>query len=326
MRSFAFAPIAGFVVVSLACGGSRPSSPASPTAVSRAVAFVAFLDENRNSQLDGFETLRIPGVEVAFGGVAGKTSPTTGEVVLTVAPAAQSLTVLSSTLPPYYRGPDPALVTPSSAGPVAVPILLPLGPGATPGVYLAFGDSITNGQANVGDGQGYIGHLERMLAAHFGRARLIADGLDSSSSERGDDRISASLSGGRPAFTLIQYGTNDWSDPRCGEAPCFTIERLRSMMLKVKAAGGFPFVGTLLMTNVGNDFRASPQRNAWVIEQNDLIRRMAAEEQVVLVDIHAAFERSPYTYAELFADYIHPSAMGYKVIADTWFEAITSRR
>jgi lysophospholipase L1-like esterase len=325
MRSFALVPIAGIAVVSLACGGPGPSSPVSPTAASRGVSFVAFLDENRNSQLDGFETLRIPGVELAFGGTAGKTSVTTGEVILTVSPTAQSLTVSSSTLPPYYRGPDPAFVTPSPAGPVVVPILLPLGAGATPGIYLAFGDSITNGQANVGDGQGYIGYLERMLSAHFGRARLLADGLDSSSSERGDDRISASLSGGRPAFTLIQYGTNDWSDPRCGEPPCFTIERLRSMVRKVKASGGFAFVGALLMTNVGNDFRASPQRNGWVLEQNSLIRQMTAEEGVVFVDLHAAFERSPYTYAELFADYIHPSAVGYKVIADAWFEAITAR-
>jgi lysophospholipase L1-like esterase len=325
MRPSAFASIVCFGVLPIACGGARSSSPASPTAVSRSVPFVAFLDENRNSQLDAFESLRIPGVEVTFGGAAGKTSVTTGEVTLTVAQTAQSLTVSSSTLPPYYRAPDPAFVAPPTAGPVAVPITLPLGPGATPGIYLAFGDSITNGQAAVGDGQGYIGQLERMLSAHFGRARLISDGLDSSSSERGDDRILVSLAAGRPAFTLIQYGTNDWSDPRCFEPPCFTIERLRSMVRKVKASGGFAFVGTLLMTNVGNDFRASPQRNAWVLEQNTLIRRMAIEEDVVLVDLHAAFERSPSSYAELFADYIHPSAAGYRVIADAWFEAITAR-
>jgi lysophospholipase L1-like esterase len=91
----------------------------------------------------------------------------------------------------------------------------------------------------------------------------------------------------------------------------------------VKAQGGFPFVGTLLMTNVGNDFRASPQRNSWVIAQNEFIRRMAIEEEVVLVDLHAAFERSPLQYSALFADYIHPSAAGYKVMAEAWFDAIT---
>lgn len=313
------------IVLTTACGGGGNPLTA-PTPASRPVTFVAFLDENRNGAIDAFERIRLPGAEIAFGGVSGKSVAPTGEATLTVAPTTQSLSVLPSSLPPYFRPPDVAAVTPPATGAIPVPITLPLGSGATPGVYLAFGDSITNGQAGVGDGQGYIGQLERMLAAHFGQARVISDGLDSSSSERGDSRIAASLAGGRPAFTLIHYGTNDWSDPRCASPPCFTIDSLRSMVRKVKAQGGHAFVGTLLMTNVGNDFRASPQRNSWVLAQNDLIRRMAAEEETVLVDLHAAFERSPYTYGELFADYIHPSAIGYKVMAETWFEAMTARR
>ena len=165
-----------------------------------------------------------------------------------------------------------------------------------------------------------------MLAAHFGKAHVINDGVDSSNTERGDSRILDSLQGGRPAFTLILYDTNDWADPRCGQPPCFTIENLRSMVRKVRAQGGFPFVGTLLMSNVGNDFRASPQRNSWIVAQNEFIRQMAVEEDVVLVDLHAAFEQSPLDYRDLFADYIHPSAAGYKLMAETWFAAITKRR
>ena len=311
-------------VLAAGCGGGS-KTPVAPTPSSRNVTFVAFLDENRNGQLDSQESIRIPGAEVAFGSASGKSAVQTGEVSLTILQTAQTLAVTPSSLPPYYRGPEASVVTPPLSGAMNVPISLPLGAGATAGIYLAFGDSITNGQAGVGDGQGYIGQLERMLAAHFGKARVIGDGLDSSNSERGDSRLSDSLAGGRPAFTLILYGTNDWADSRCGEPPCFTIDRLRSMVRKVKAQGGFPFVGTLLMTNVGNDFRASPQRNSWVIAQNGFIRQMAIEEDVVLVDLHGAFERSPYEYSQLFADYIHPSAVGYKVMADAWFDAITKR-
>jgi len=44
-------------------------------------------------------------------------------------------------------------------------------------------------------------------------------------------------------------------------------------------------------------------------------------------DLHSrGFERSPFEYVALFADYIHPSAAGYRVMAETWFEAITKRR
>jgi len=288
--------------------------------------FVAFLDENRNGILDLSESIRIPGAEIAFGAASGKSAAPTGAVSLDVLQAAQTLSVTPSSLPPYFRGPDSSVIMPPLTGALNVPITLPSGEGAVPGIFLAFGDSITNGQPGTGDGQGYTGQLERMLSAHFGKARVISDGLDSSNSERGDSRIADSLAGGRPAFTLILYGTNDWSDPRCGAPPCFTISNLRSMVQKVKAQGGFPFLGTLLMSSVGNDFRASPQRNSWVVAQNEFIRQMAVEEGVVLVDLHAAFERSPLPYSELFADYIHPSAAGYKLMADTWFEAITKRR
>lgn len=320
-----FATLFAVCLATAACGaGSRGTT--TPTPVTRSIRFAVFLDENRDGLLQPTELIRVPGVEVSFGSASGKSAVTTGEFSADVAQTAQMLSVNPASLPPYYQTANGSIVTPPSSGTFNVPVTLPLGPSATPGIFLAFGDSITDGQVGTGDGQGYTGILERMLSIHFGKARVINDGVDSSSSERGDSRISDSLAAGRPAFTLILYGTNDWSDPRCGEPPCFTVSSLRSMVRKVKAAGGFPFIGTLLMTNVGNDFRASPQRDAWVIEQNEFIRQMAVEEQVVLVDLHRAFELSPLQYSELFADYIHPSSEGYKVLAQAWFDAITKPR
>jgi lysophospholipase L1-like esterase len=317
-------PLAALVLLGVGCGGSK--APLAPTPASRSVVFTAFLDENRNGLIDAGERIRIPGASVSFGSTSGPTAPLTGEATLNVIQTAQLLSVNPSSLPPFFRASEGALVTPPLEGSVPVPITLPLGPGAVPGVYLAFGDSITDGQAGVGDGQGYTGQLERALSAHFGFAKVINDGIDSSSSERGDARISASLASGRPAFTLILYGTNDWSDPRCQKTPCFTIDNLRSIVRKVKAAGGFAFVGTLLMTNLGDDFRASPQRNAWIVAQNGFIREMAESEGAVLVDLYAAFEKSPLPWSDLFADYIHPSAAGYTLMAQTWFDAITRGR
>lgn len=312
--------------VLLAACGSGSKAPVAPTPVTGNVTFVAFLDENGNGALDESESIRIPGVEISFGGASGKTAALTGAFSVSVLQTSQTLSVNPVSLPPYYRGPAPGPVRPAATGMVHVPIGLPLGADATAGVFLAFGDSITNGLAGVGDGQGYTGQLERMLAAHFGKARVINDGVDSSSSERGDQRISDSLAGGRPAFILILYGTNDWGDSRCDQTPCFTISSLRSIVRKIKARGGYAFLGTLLMTNVGLDFRASPQRNSWISTQNDHIRQLAQEEDVVLVDLHAAFERASVPRPELFTDYIHPSAEGYRVIAQAWFDAITKPR
>jgi lysophospholipase L1-like esterase len=320
--------LARLSVVSLlfAACGSGSKGLAVPTPTSRTVPFVAFLDENRNKLRDDSESIRVPGVEVSFGSASGRTAATTGSVSLDVLPTAQILSVKADSLPPYYRVPEPTNVTPPPSGSVNVPITLPLGAGATPGVFLAFGDSITNGQADVGDGQGYTHELERMLATHFGNARVINDGVSSSSSERGDQRIGDSLAGGRPAFTLILYGTNDWADPRCRDLPCFTISSLRSIVRKVKAQGGHAFVGAMLMTNVGSDYRASPQRNSWISAQNDSIRQMVAAEEAVLVELPSAFEKSGLPQSDLFADYIHPSAEGYRVMAKAWFDAISRPR
>lgn len=306
-----------------ACGGG--TGPSAPAPTRGTVRVVAYLDENGNGRLEEGESIRIPGAEISYAGVSGRTAPSTGAFSIDVLQSPQTLMVNASSLPPFYRGPASSVVSPA-AGIVNVPITLPLGPGAVPGVFLAFGDSITNGRVGVGDGQGYTGQLERMLAAHFGRARVINDGLDSSSSERGDERIMDSLLGGRPAFTLILYGTNDWADPRCDNLPCFTIPSLRSIIRKVKAQGGHAFLGTLLMTNVGDDFRASPQRNSWIAAQNVLIRQMAGEEDAVLVDLNRAFGEAGVPLPDLFSDYIHPSALGFKVMADTWFAAITNPR
>lgn len=298
-----------------------------PSSTSRSVTFLAFLDENRNGVLDASESMRIPGVEISFGAASGRTAVLTGMATFDALQTAQSLSVNPATLPPYHRGPETTTLTPPLSGTFNVPITLLVGSGGTPGVYLAFGDSITNGQAFVGDGQGYIGLLERQLTAHFGKARVISDGLDSSNSERGLSRLPDSLAGGRPGLTLILYGTNDWADSRCTfSPPCFTIENLRSMVRTVKGRGGFPFLATLLMTDVNNDFRGSPQRNTWIETQNVFIRQMAVEEDVVLVDLHGAFERAPLQYSQLFHDYIHPSPSGYQLVAQTWFNAITKPR
>src|SRR5688572_22560160 len=97
------------------CGGG--SSPAAPTPLARTVTFVAFLDENRNGQLDGPETIRIPGAEISFGGASGKTAGPTGEVSLNVLPTAQTLSVNPASLPSHHRPPEAAVMTPPASGP-----------------------------------------------------------------------------------------------------------------------------------------------------------------------------------------------------------------
>jgi lysophospholipase L1-like esterase len=311
--------------IGLACGGSSTSGPSpvsTPPPAGRSVSLVAFLDENGNGTLEGFEIARIPGVEVSLGGVRGRTAALTGQVTLQVPEGTQTLEVSVATLPPFYRPPPSRPVAVPATTEVAVPITLPIGSNR-PSVYMAFGDSITNGEPEVGDGQGYRALLARRLEAHFGAATVANEGVDATRSDRGAQRISESLARVRPAFTLIHYGTNDWNDARCDFIPCFTTDSLRSMVQQVNRSGGKAFLATILPTNTGYDARAPASRNDWVAQQNVLIRQVADQEGAVLVDLNAAFLRSGRPLSALFVDHVHPTSSGYEIMAETWFAAIT---
>jgi lysophospholipase L1-like esterase len=54
-----------------------------------------------------------------------------------------------------------------------------------------------------------------------------------------------------------------------------------------------------------------------VREINPLVRKIAAEEQLVLVDNYGLFLRSP----ELLPD-VHPTSAGYRLLARNWYDAL----
>jgi lysophospholipase L1-like esterase len=54
-----------------------------------------------------------------------------------------------------------------------------------------------------------------------------------------------------------------------------------------------------------------------VREINPLIQKIAAEEQLALVDNYGPFLRSP----ELLPD-VHPSSAGYRQLAQNWLDAL----
>lgn len=315
-------------VAANSCGkGVGPSGPSavptvSPVANTRAVAFMAFLDENGNRSLDPGELTRIPNIEIAAGLTRGRTAALTGQATIQVPDGAQTVEVTAASLPPFFRPPAPIAITVPVASTVMVPITLPLDSNR-PMLYMGFGDSITNGEPEVGDGNGYRLILETMLRAHFGTGTVANEGVDSTRSNRGADRIGDSLSRVRPAFTLIHYGTNDWNDSACNDLPCYTTDAMRSMVRQINQSGGHAFLATILPVNVGYDDRAPASRNEWVAQQNVYIRQVADAEGAVLVDLNGAFFRSGLSNRALFVDHVHPTAAGYQIMAQTWFDAIT---
>ncbi len=315
------------VVVATGCGGS-PAGPApspfpSPTPAQTYHAAVnVFYDENGNGALDADEAASVPNASVTIGGVQGVSQPGSGYVALDGVPAGNDA-VTVGTLPPFYTAGVPVTLTVPQAPGVGfyVPVDLPIGSNY-PGVYMAFGDSITDGDGS-NDDQGYRRMLEDKLRSNFREGVVINQGIGGTKSTEGSGRLPRSLAGVRPAYTLILYGTNDWNETECrADFPCFTVEALRTMIHQAKSRQSLPVVATIIPCNTGYDARTPPERNQWVSDMNDLIRPMAQEEGALLVDMYAAFMAVP-DFHTLFSDHVHPNEDGYTIMANEWFKAIS---
>jgi lysophospholipase L1-like esterase len=187
-----------------------------------------------------------------------------------------------------------------------------------PNTYLAFGDSISDGEGSSDD-TGYRIILQAALRGRFGEAEVINEGTPGADSRRGQRMIAATLARHQPAATLILLGTNDWADePR---EPRSTANSLRRIVRDAKAPGSVVFLATIPPVNT--DESVTPARGEWIRKANALIVEVAREEAVALVDVHAAFLASE-SPKSLFADAIHPNDAGYAVIARAFFESITS--
>ena len=187
-----------------------------------------------------------------------------------------------------------------------------------PHTYMAFGDSLTDGDGSS-DGAGYRTRLERRLKARFGAASVIGEGATGTDSHRGARRIGKALGAHQPAGTLILYGSNDWDDRE--DHSRSTLNSLRRIVERVKGSGSLAYLATLIPTHPGVDPRASVERNRWVVRLNEGIRALAGSEEAVLVDLEAAFAKQADQDA-LYSDGLHPSDAGYDVIAEAFFEAI----
>ena len=281
-----------------------------------------FYDENGNGTADPSETVRLPAVGVAMGGVTTSTVAGGRFAFSNVPNGVQTAQASPASLPAYFTPGSPLSVGVPAAGDVPVPAVLAIGSRSRPNLYLAFGDSITYGDGSS-DGGGYREELQADLRAYWGKADITNDGVPGTKSNRGETRVGSSLSRNRPAYLLILYGTNDWNDTECKNAfPCYTIDSLRSMVLQARDAGAFPIVGTIPPVNPSYADRDAEARNDWVRRMNELVRAMAQQERAPIAEVHGAFLKQS-SLPPLFYDFLHPNDDGYRLISRAFFDAIT---
>lgn len=313
-------------LVAAACGGgsspAAPSTPAPPPP-GTPVSGVVFYDENANGVLDATEEVRLPGITVAIGGRTGQSGASGRFTVDGVQSGAQPATLRSETLPAYFSaGASISVTAPQSGGEVAVPAVLALGARNRPNVYLAFGDSITWGSGSS-NGGGYRDWFASGMKAYWGKAAIINAGIPGTKTDQGRARLPGTIATYRPSHVLILYGTNDWNEAECrNDFPCYTIDELRAMVQDTRDGGALPVVGTIPPVNPAYVDRAAEERNDWVRRMNERVRAMAKAERAPIAEVHGDFLKQPSLPA-LFADDKHPNEEGYRVMAQSFQDAVT---
>jgi lysophospholipase L1-like esterase len=128
-------------------------------------------------------------------------------------------------------------------------------------------------------------------------------------------RFSAVVTTGLYDSVLIMEGANDLADRDATIEPA-VIGALAQMIELAKARNIRPILATIPPEN-----QAGSRGLAWslVAPFDDRIRLLAVAEGIPLADVYQAFNGD---LSLIGPDGLHPTAAGYKVIADTFFKAI----
>lgn len=216
--------------------------------------------------------------------------------------------------------------------------------------FVAFGDSITEGFAQVcnntlmltwadylRDIQGvrpppdspisYPNRLRALLAARYTNQTftVINEGNGGEVTADGAADLPRVLSQDNPQVLLLQEGTNDIDAIGFGADPetqiSGVVSNLRTMIRTARGRGVSVFVGTLTPQRAGACRGYAP---AYVAPANDRIRSMLAGEDATLADIYAAYGGVASTDL-IGPDGLHPTDAGYSKIAGVFFDAIRQR-
>jgi lysophospholipase L1-like esterase len=131
----------------------------------------------------------------------------------------------------------------------------------------------------------------------------------------GKTRLTSELFEHRPEALLLMEGTNDLFFDDVGVE--IGIDALDDMVRDASARGIRVFLATIPPQRLGG----RRDRVARIIPGfNDEVRAVAARRSAVLVDVYAAMQ--PDLDRLIGIDDLHPTEMGFDVIARTFFDAI----
>lgn len=186
-------------------------------------------------------------------------------------------------------------------------------------IILCAGDSITE--------TNYPRFLQKMCRSEGIKAKVLNFGRSGYTSGEYLDflvRNDKILAAERPDFILLQLGTNDVrldSDSTTPDEFYSNIKKITEIFHRFKNLSNKEtqiLLATIPPIPENCTFPFSPESSARVTDEiNPLIKRICAEEKILLVDNYSLFIRSPHLLSD-----VHPTHEGYKLLAQNWFDAL----
>jgi lysophospholipase L1-like esterase len=195
--------------------------------------------------------------------------------------------------------------------------------------FLAFGDSLTAGTWSdpvtlrlVIASHAYPALLQNRLASRYNVQTPVVwnEGRGAEFTTEGLVRLRPLLMQYRPEVLLLMEGTNDLLDrPEIGRGADTAIANLRQMIAMAKSLNVQVALATVPPQRP-NGVRNRGLVAALIPSFNDRIRALAAAEGVVLVDVYAGMKDN---LSLIGVDDLHPTLLGFNVMADIYYEAVT---
>jgi len=201
---------------------------------------------------------------------------------------------------------------------------------------VALGDSITNAVGISGveeqDTYRYLMQIE-LSKAMGGKVTVINAGVNGDITALALDRLERDVLRHKPHYVTIMFGVNDAGyfrpDGPVGKTPRVSAQdfekNLRIIIAQVKSIDAKPILVTPVPMSPSYHLADLPAYvehglNYLVDEYADIIRRLAQELKIPLIDVHQAFSDDKKTQ-EYVPDGIHPDKRGQRLIADIFVKA-----
>lgn len=187
---------------------------------------------------------------------------------------------------------------------------------------VCFGDSITGVYYHTGGRRAYPEMLEAGLRQLHPAAELRVHnaGVSGNTTRQALARLDRDVLSLRPHLVTVMFGMNDV----VRTPPAEFRANLREIVRRCREGG------SEVMLCTQNSVIENPERpNARLAEFTDIIRAVAAEENVALADCHARYEavraRDALEWRWLLSETIHPNLDGHRLFASVMAEQLGGR-